>query len=372
MKTIASLKTLFAPIGLAAVLAMGAASAAWAANATAAGTVVSNTISLSYDGATNGGTTERIALPTASLPTETFKVARKIDLTLVADQSGQQLLVNPAQTAATIDFTLTNLGNPNEGSAAQGFDITVAATGTIGDGSTPLTYSATATTTLGQYYVTVDGTVTDVNSVATDVSLASNGTSTIQIIANIPSGATDGLADIFTVTAVAVDSGAAITPSRTANLDDLDVVFADAASTSTMAGGTPALDDALNGQAKAETRMLVSAPKLSATKTAVVLDEGLPGSTFSCVTGGTATGSPLSPIPGACVEYTITVTNASDATAAATNITITDALPADTTYAGVTQGDFTSVTESSGTITATLASLAANASASFKVRVTVK
>jgi hypothetical protein len=47
-------------------------------------------------------------------------------------------------------------------------------------------------------------------------------------------------------------------------------------------------------------------------------------------------------------------------------------LPADTTYAGVTQGDFTSVTESSGTINASLASLAIDASASFKVRVTVK
>ena len=170
MKTIPSLKTLFAPIGLAAVLAMGAANTAWAANATEAGTVVSNTISLSYDGATNGGTTARIDLPTASRPTETFKVARKIDLTLVADEANQELSVNPAQTAATIDFTLTNLGNPNEAAAAQGFNITVAATGTIGDGSAPLTYSATATTTLGQYYVTVDGTVTDVNSVATDVS----------------------------------------------------------------------------------------------------------------------------------------------------------------------------------------------------------
>ena len=371
MKTIPSLKTLFAPIGLAAVLAMGAANTAWAANATEAGTVVSNTISLSYDGATNGGTTARIDLPTASLPTETFKVARKIDLTLVADEANQELSVNPAQTAATIDFTLTNLGNPNEAAAAQGFNITVAATGTIGDGSAPLTYSATATTDLGKYYVTVGGTVTDVNTVATDVSLASNGTSTIQIIANIPSGATDGLADIFTVTAVAVDSGAAVAESRTANLDDLDVVFADAASTSAMAGGTAALDAAVNGQAKAETRMLVSAPKLSATKTAVVLDEGLPGSTFSCATGGAATGSPLSPIPGACVEYTITVTNANDATAAATNITITDALPADTTYAGHTANSFT-VTESSGTITATLASLAIDASASFKVRVTVK
>jgi uncharacterized repeat protein (TIGR01451 family) len=372
MKKILSLKTLFAPLGLAAALAMGPASAAWAANATEAGTVVENTITLSYDGADNGSGPARIDLPTASRPIETFKVARKIDLTLVADQSGQQLLVNPAQTAATIAFTLTNLGNPNEGGAAQGFNITVAATGTIGDGSTALTYSATQTTDLGKYYVTVGGTVTDVNTVATDVSLASNGTSTIQIIANIPSGATDGLADVFTVTAVAVDSGTAVSQSRSADLDVVSVVWADAASTSTMTGGTPALDPAVNGQAKAETRMLVSAPKLSATKTAVVLDEGLPGSSFVCATGGTATGSPLAPIPGACVEYTITVTNASDATAAATNITITDVLQSDTTYAGVTQGDFTSVTESGGTVTATLVSLAIDASASFKVRVTVK
>lgn len=250
MKTIPSLKTLFAPIGLAAVLAMGAASAAWAANATAAGTVVSNTISLSYDGATNGGTTERIALPATAQHTETFKVARKIDLTLVADQSGQELRVNPAQTTATIEFTLTNRGNPNESAAAQGFNITVAATGSIVDGSNALTYSTTQTNTLGQYYVTVGGTVTDVNNTNSDVSLASNGTSTIRIIANIPSGATDGLADIFTVTAVAVDSGTAVAQSRSADLDVVSVVFADAASTSNLSGGPLTLDAALNGQAK--------------------------------------------------------------------------------------------------------------------------
>ena len=376
MKKILSLKTLFAPLGLVAALAMGPASAAWAANATEAGTVVSNTITLSYDGADNGSGPARIDLPTASRPIETFKVARKIDLTLVADQSGQQLSVNPAQTAATIAFTLRNLGNPNEGGAAQGFNITVAATGTIGDGSTALAYSATATTDLGKYYVTVGGTVTDVNTVATDVSLGSNGTSTIQIIANIPSGATDGLADVFTVTAVAVDSGTAVSESRTADLDDLDVVFADAASTSNMTGTSTTLDLAVNGQAKAETRMLVSAPKLSATKTAVVLDEGLrgeglPASTFDCAAGGAEPSSPLAPIPGACVEYTITVTNASDATAAATNITITDALPSQTTYAGNTPNSFT-LTQSDGTVTATLDTLDVNTSASFKVRVTVK
>jgi uncharacterized repeat protein (TIGR01451 family) len=112
---------------------------------------------------------------------------------------------------------------------------------------------------------------------------------------------------------------------------------------------------------------------LTATKTAVVLDEGL-GTLFTCETGiGTATPAttPRAPIPGSCVEYTITVANNANASAAATDITITDVLQADTTFEGASVGDFDSVTETSNTVTATLATLPAGESASFTIRVTV-
>ena len=366
-------KTRLKTLILGTALMMAGAGMAAAQNVTAAGTDVTNTITLSYNGADNGGTTVRVELPESQRPVETFKVAQKIDLSVTADQTDQELEVLPGALEQTVQFTLENLGNPKTAaSPAQDFHINVANTGTLAGGApaVALTYSPTATTTPGAYYVTVDGTVYDVAN-PTAIALDPNGTAVIRVIANIPDTSTDTLADVFTVTAFPVDGAGKLAEVAGADIDTLSIVYADAESTSAMAGGTPVLDAALNGDAKAETRMIVTAPKLTATKTAVVLDEGLPGSTFNCATGGTATGTNLAPIPGACVEYTITVTNAADASAAASAITITDVLSTDTTYAGVTQGGFTSVTESGGTVTATLDTLAIGASASFTIRVTV-
>jgi uncharacterized repeat protein (TIGR01451 family) len=337
---------------------------------------------LSYNGADNGGTQVRVDLPATASMTETFTVARKIDLSVTADQGAQVLQVTPGQLAAQIQFTLENLGNARtSGSPAQDFNIDVVNTGDLA-GAAELTYSATASTTPGEYYVTVDGAPYDVGN-PTAISLDPNETATILVIANIPDTSTDGLADVFTVTAVAVDSGTAVAESRTADLDDIDIVFADAESTTAMSDTTASggvLDAALNGQAAAETRMIVSAPQLTASKTAVVLDEGLPGSSFDCAAGGTATGSPLSPIPGACVEYTITVANDAAATASATAVTISDVLPGDVTFAGVSTITYTGTAggatttqpaNTSGTVTATIGTLPAGTTATFRIRVTV-
>jgi uncharacterized repeat protein (TIGR01451 family) len=358
-----------------AMMVAGAGMAAAQTNETAAGSIVSNTITLSFNGAANAGTQTRIDLPATAGMTETFTVAQKLDLSVTANQADQQLGILPGTEGAQVSFTLTNLGNAKSPTVAeQEFHINVSNAGTLagGDPLAGLTYSETATTTPGTYYVTVNGTPYDVAN-PTPLLLGPGAMATILVIANIPGTATDTLADVFTVTAFPVDAnGSKVAEVRSTNLDTLAVVYADAASTSAMAGGTAALDAALNGDAKAETRIIVTAPRLTATKTAVVLDEGLPGSTFDCAVGGTATGTGLAPIPGACVEYTITVTNDANATADASDITITDVLPAGTAFAGKSDGGFAPVTEASGTVTATLATLEAGDSASFTIRVTVE
>lgn len=162
-----------------------------------------------------------------------------------------------------------------------------------------------------------------------------------------------------------------MTEDRSLGLMGVNTVFADAASTSTRT--STQIDPALDGRAADETRLVLTAPVMTATKTAVVLDELLPGSTFDCATGGAATGTPLAAIPGACVEYTITVSNDTTATLPAGNITITDPIPADTTYVGHTAGAFTVTTTGTpvSSVTATLGTLAVGASESFRIRVTV-
>lgn len=77
-------------------------------------------------------------------------------------------------------------------------------------------------------------------------------------------------------------------------------------------------------------------------------------------------------VPGQYIDYLITVTQGSTA---ATSLVITDALPAEVEYVSATgvTGTWTSITESGGTVTATYnGTLAATASASFRIRVRVR
>jgi uncharacterized repeat protein (TIGR01451 family) len=360
-------------LALGLTLAASGAGLTWAQ--TAPNTLVTNTISLSYN---SGGTTPTVTVDDAA--TVEFRVDRKVDLAVTANTAAGQLIVNPGQAGGFgagqvfLPFQLQNLGNDT-----QGFVIAVTGGGTIGGGS-GLTYSATATTTAGTWYVMVgpnaDGsaaTVYDVSAAGNAGDLAPGASRYVFVIANVPIGATDGQFDDFTVTATATNAGTAtaVTEDRTQGLTGVNTVFADAATNSTRTGNQ--IDAGLNGKDADETRLLVNAPILTATKTAVVLDELLPGSTFNCATGGAATGAPLAAIPGACVEYTITVTNAGSASIAASNIAVTDPIPANTTYAGHTAGAFTVTTTGTpvSSVSATLGTLAAGASQSFRIRVTV-
>ncbi len=92
----------------------------------------------------------------------------------------------------------------------------------------------------------------------------------------------------------------------------------------TFVGTAPTIDAEFNATATALTRLKVTAPQLSASKSVVVLSEQLPGNTISCADGVENPTANLAPIPGACVEYTIEVTNAADASSSATNVAISD------------------------------------------------
>jgi len=346
---------------------------------TAPGVSVQNTIALSYDGADG----VRVDLSEDDLPTATFTVARKIDLSVTAQASEGEITVAPGETSVNLDFVVRNLGN-----GTQGFNINVTNTGGQLPGSSDelggtfegLTYSASVTSDLGTYYVLVNGEIYDVSDGANAGDLDSGAEYTVRIVANIPSIATDGLADLFEVTAIALVAGSntEVEEIRTNALDSEtpNVVFADAATLWSFSSEPDDTGDAqTNGQDADRTNLRVTAPVITATKTAAVVDENLPGSTFNCGTGsGTATpATPVAAIPGACVEYAITVTNNSPSETAATNIVINDLIPENTSFAGVTPADFDPVvyTEGTNTVTATLATLAHGTSASFTIRVTV-
>jgi len=361
-------------LALSAALAAGFAGGAIAQ--TAPDTEVTNTINLSYN---SGGSTPTVTQNNAA--SVTFNVDRKVDVVVSAQAGGGIVSAVPGVAGVTLSFRVENQGNDT-----QGFVIAVADGGTIGVAG-GLTYSETATTDPGVYHVVLSPSndINDALASVYDVTAGGNAGDQaagaefyVIIVANVPLAATDGQFDDFVVTATATDAGTntPVAEDRSQPLTGVNTVFADAASVSTRTGdaGNP-LDPAVNGRAADETRLLITAPDIEAGKTVAVLDENLPGSSFDCAAGGAATGSPLAAIPGACVEYTITVTNNSAATEAG-SITITDVIPANTTYAGVTAGDFDTVTFDSGTntVTANLSTLAAgdpSPSASFRIRVSI-
>ncbi|MGL4413396.1 hypothetical protein [Roseinatronobacter monicus] len=86
-------------------------------------------------------------------------------------------------------------------------------------------------------------------------------------------------------------------------------------------------------------------------------------------------------MPGACVEYTIEVTNAADASSSATNVAISDTVSnnlsidavTNITYSGTNEGDATTTTQPDGnpTVEALIATLPAGVTATFRIRATV-
>ena len=176
-------------------------------------------------------------------------------------------------------------------------------------------------------------------------------------MAYIPSSSSDGQSDDFTVTATALDPGTntVTAETQTPTIGALDTFLADA--------------DADGVEFDAED-YTVSAPVLSATKYSTLISENLDG-TFNCATG-TLDAAAGAFVPGACVEYTISVENDDQATSDATTLVVTDSLPEDVTFVTVySYSGFASVTESNGTVTASMPSLAKGATAEAKIRVTI-
>ena len=197
--------------------------------------------------------------------------------------------------------------------------------------------------------------------------VAADASRRVFVVADVPLGlATNDVAGVrLTATAAeptaAGSLGATITETAGANTAGVDTVFAD-----TNADGNTARD----GIHFDEDDYTVLAAALSATKTSRVIDDPLNGTTDPKM------------IPGAIVEYCIAVSNLGGATA--TNVAITDSLPATTTFVagtirvngtttlgvcnadGVAGGSF-----AAGTVSAGLSDLAAGDTRTVYFRVTV-
>jgi len=344
---------LFASASVLAVAALGA-SPAFAAG-TAAGTTVTNTVTLNYSVGT--------VAQTAITDDDTFTVDRKINLT-VAEVGTTTTTVSPGEADAITAFSVTNTSNA-------ALDFALGAAQQAGGAGA---HSNTDNFDVSNVAVFVDvndnGTYESATDTATFIDeLAADGSKTVFVLGDVALARLTGDVAALTLTATARESGsvgsqgAAVTETSGANTAGVDTVFAD------VAGATDGNRDAAHS---AKDDYTVLAANLSVSKTSRVISDP-----FNLTTNPKM-------IPGAVVEYCIAISNAAGS-ATATNVSITDPIPANTTYdagfgilLGVTITGGTCDTDGtaggsfgSGQVSANVGNVTAGSSTGIRFRVTV-
>lgn len=352
-------------------LAVGAGFAALAtdpahAAGTLADTLVTNTVTIDYN---VGGTPQ-----TQEVDSVDFRVDRMIDVQVTA--TDDTVYPGEDETTATLLFTVQNQGNDT-----QSYDISaIEFSDTLGAGG--LTLSADSTVDIGEYALFLDngdgvfgaGDVWLNPATINDLTLAPDATATILLVAEIPLDAGDTSSATYDLLAVTLDAGTdtVTTETVTPGIGTTDTVFVDDAY-----AGNLTTDIAEDGEHSDAATFNVTSADLVAAKTVRVIDRD---PTVDCATATQDVANELFAIPGACIEYTITVEN-TGATIVATDVAISDALPAEVTFVAFhssTSPDFTSgeptdvaPAELGGTVSATEATLAAGETIQLVIRATV-
>lgn len=234
----------------------------------------------------------------------TFVVDSRIDLTVVTLDTAAVAAV-PGQLAVVSTFTVANTGNSIQSYRLTATDLNGVTVFGNADTLNGLVLStAVDTNGDGDYDAGVDqiGNLGDIAPAAVPTPVR------VFVLANIPAGATNGQFASVSLTAQAATAGSAgATLATENNTPDnpaaVDVVFADAGEDATEA---------------ANSQYGIQSATLNVTKTAVVISDP-----FNGITNPKA-------IPGAIVEYTISIQNTG--ATAATTVNLTDPIPANTQY----------------------------------------
>jgi uncharacterized repeat protein (TIGR01451 family) len=262
-----------------ALSSVGIMPSVWAAaGETTAGTSISNTATVNYS-------VGSVAQTAVNSNANSFLVDKKVDLT-VAKGTGATTV--PGAANVGLPFTVANTGN-----ASDSFTLTAANVGT-GDNFDTSSYAL---------YLDVNGNgIYDAGTdtaISGPVTIARDASIKVLIVSTIPGTVVDGNTANMTLTATTTSTKT--TGAETATV--IDVVFADAG----------------NDGTETDTNIYtISTANLAVVKSAVVVSDPVNSTT-----------SPKA-IPGAIIRYTITVTN--NGAAAATAVTLTDNIPANTTY----------------------------------------
>ena len=264
---------------------------------TDAGTSITNNVSVAFN---VGGT-----IQTAETDSDTFVVDREVNLVITKSDT-VNTIVAPGATQQAVTYTVSNQTNDTidvlltaEQLGGDDFNVTGATTFYLDDGN--------------GIFDGADTLITSVNDLAEDVTVV------VHAVANIPAGVVTGdLANIVLIGRAADSVTGIAFVDNSGDADDAAVVqnvFADGA-------GTGTGDVAGDGYHSDTDTYEVAGADISVFKSSRVVSDPL-GST-----------NPKA-IPGAIVEYCISVANGAGS-ASATGVTITDTLPADVGGNGIT------------------------------------
>lgn len=305
-------------LGLGAMLSLGLAPAAFAAG-TDAGTNITNTASVAYD-------VSGIPQPPETSTTDDFEVDRLIVFTVAETGNGNTLVV-PGATNEAVSFVVQNDSN-----ATMDFYLTVEEP--TGDDFNGADGGATVEYYLDDGDGVFDGgdtLITFLNNVP-----EYDGTPATQrvvhVVYDIDSPLADGdTADIILVAQATPDGSVAATPyvatvgAETAGT--VDTVFGDTTGDATDVPGAGTNDVARDGFHSATDTYEVDSANLTVSKTSRIVTDPI-----NCTVDGDSTSCSAPPkrIPGAVIQYCITVENTGGVSA--DDVVITDAVPANTTY----------------------------------------
>jgi len=335
-------------LAMAAGLVLGAVPAF--AAATAAGTSVSNTASIAFS---VGG----VAQTPQTSNTVSFLVDRKVNLTVVT-QDASIVQVVPGQSAAVTKFLVTNNSNSTEDfilSAANSANGVTALGGTDNFDTTGLSVFVENGTTAG--YQAGQDTATFIDE------LAPGASAIVYAVANIPAGQVNNDVAAVVLTAQAAQStngtgqyvatvgtlAAAAVQTNVGTVDNpafVDTVFADAAGTT---------DSANDGKFSSIDAYKVVTAAITVTKSSTVISDPVNGISANAKA-----------IPGAVIEYCLVVNNTGSASA--TVVTLSDAIPTNTTYqAGTIKANSTGTATTCNVGTGTAVLDAGDANGDFNV-----
>ncbi len=324
------------------VLSLFAAGTAFAGG-TQAGTQVKNTFSLDYKvGGVDQVTIETCQAGDSGCTTETstnFTVDRLVDLTVA---SSADTVVAPGQQDAQLVYTVRNDGNDYQ---AYSFALINEATGDQFDATgLNITYHLDDGNggVCDANDIDAGGTAYTPGSNVATVDLAADATICVVVDGDINTSVVDtneSKISLIATTLYATDAGGSL-PGTVVTADtDGNTLTGAGAEENVMADaqGTASSGDAANDGAHSATgKYIVASADLDAEKTVSMhtMDAS------ACATIPGVAQANVYSVPGACVEYKITVEN-TGATADATNISISDNLPDELIFIEAAQSVFT-------------------------------